>query len=1749
MSEIIDLCDSESESEEEMMRAAIAASLKSSSGSSARSKGVVVKKEGFKSPPGARGVTPTPVRAKLEKVSNPGFKGDDEDVMIIDKPKYDDEGADDNDMAHGDALEDDDGILVVGQKNVQNFPHNRMDCTTHKFNKASERAEANKTFCDMCYCYVCDGPAKDCKNWSKHYPANDSGYNLTYWKNCRLRKTTDAAPPAPPAPPILHSAEYMREVQNYLHGGPRPPGDPHNPFGGGGVRDPSLGMPDRTSTTAKWWDICKANLDNFELFLKGSHNISMQEIEKIKTAIHKQASSNVNGMNTHNNYIASARMTFPTANPHNGPWPPSLKPKFHARVGELMSSSLTPVLYQCQHCQWWSHLYAQGDIYNGSASGALISTRTERFIPTFQKTYGDETRATRDTMLANANDWCHACARVCRKADLGKSKVEPPKSSDLSGSTASCLGVREFKFKFRAHDPRVSNYAKANSYWTNSDLKFEYDEKAHVMETFQHRLGDSPTATAINALITTRKTPPTAALMSKESYSYNYKEEPSPLYNELDGIEFENVTDVQLFSALKNMDGHVSSHTDPRTKLKLTQDLRPLVYQTKTTFDASKSEGVIEVRLFARSTLFQEISDTASVKLIKSGSSITTIVGMWYNIFPFRFSELFPHKIARLNRKKIDAPKDIYSSAQDDYSRAVAGYPEVPSYERHDRVKAKKRLVDGFKEIKGLEKEAVKRHNQAVDAWKKKTYASLEKDIDEDDAKDENSDAEENEAAVEGDAMEDDTEDRIVFTGSTNSRGGICSTDLSLRGHYLSLCKELVIESGSSDGLGRDNKFKPSWYNCKKGFSSLMTLGDRLYVDPAVYIHRDDLPLVFVNANKKIGKIRESMKSLSGLLNSFENLGHKPAPEIDGLNITLHDYQKQAVGWMLDRENGNNSHQIWSKVPIIKGSQVGEDIWFCPFLGRFAKKSSPTMGRGGFLCEEMGLGKTVISLSLILQNPAPAVPPSGVDVPLNGTSFVTAKGWSGVPPRLADDEIGSTFSHGTLVVCHVSLVGQWIEEAKRKLKNPGLVYSYHGGSRKRDPEILASKSIVVTTYATLSSDDTYWRDKHEQSKSWKKGKYVPPCEKVRWWRIILDESHAIKEKGTKHTRAVKNLQCEMRWCVTGTPFNNNLGDLASQLNFVRLTPFALPALFKNVFIDRYSTFQGFQLSRFSRKKQRNEMNGVDAVDVGSFPQIAAFTALMRKFLMRHTKDQRKIGSDLGLVSLPPKVQKNLVVEFTKEERELYKAMEERVKRAYMRVRAGGRGGVMKNTLWLLAKLMPLRDVTSGGKMPDETQGDDDDDDDDDDDANAGRARKALPPYQMKNDESAECPICLDPLSDPVATVCNGAAHVFCRECIEGVIAGGGDESADCPMCREPITVKGLRAALMPIADAEDDDDDEEEDKEAEKSLAERFAAHGGKFCFDSKLKKLIAELKRISETEPGSKSLIFSQFVTTLDWLKIELPKHGFQFRTLSGGMSMTARDKALKDFQGDPPTTIFLLSLRAGAVGINLTEANRVFLMEPALNPALEAQAIGRVHRLGQTKAVEITRLVVKDSVESRIMDVQRKKYGAKSIGEEEKEEEKEKEKEAGEEKKDEEEEKKKAPETDAEMALRLAAKDEKAIARAQENGAGSLLADKTVVKTEEFDQFFGVTAADLANLERRAREKLEARIAERDAQRLARRGGGAAAAAAARAAAAGADGAGAGGGDPDSDSDDDEDARIMAKNRAADANVVKRERDEDEL
>jgi DNA repair protein RAD16 len=112
-----------------------------------------------------------------------------------------------------------------------------------------------------------------------------------------------------------------------------------------------------------------------------------------------------------------------------------------------------------------------------------------------------------------------------------------------------------------------------------------------------------------------------------------------------------------------------------------------------------------------------------------------------------------------------------------------------------------------------------------------------------------------------------------------------------------------------------------------------------------------------------------------------------------------------------------------------------------------------------------------------------------------------------------------------------------------------------------------------------------------------------------------------------------------------------------------------------------------------------------------------------------------------------------------------------------------------------------------------------------------------------------------------------------------------------------------------------------------------------------------------------------------LDLAAFRLGQVGIRSVRLEGGMSMDARARAIATFTDDPDVPLFLMSLKAGGVALNLTAASRTVIMDPWWNPAVEQQAQDRIHRLGQHRAVEAVRLCVAGSVEQRIVKLQEKK------------------------------------------------------------------------------------------------------------------------------------------------------------------------------
>jgi SNF2 family DNA or RNA helicase len=123
----------------------------------------------------------------------------------------------------------------------------------------------------------------------------------------------------------------------------------------------------------------------------------------------------------------------------------------------------------------------------------------------------------------------------------------------------------------------------------------------------------------------------------------------------------------------------------------------------------------------------------------------------------------------------------------------------------------------------------------------------------------------------------------------------------------------------------------------------------------------------------------------------------------------------------------------------------------------------------------------------------------------------------------------------------------------------------------------------------------------------------------------------------------------------------------------------------------------------------------------------------------------------------------------------------------------------------------------------------------------------------------------------------------------------------------------------------------------------------------------------------GHKLLIFSQFVKHLEIFKELLKSRRIPFAYLDG--SSTDRKEQVDKFNKDPDLKIFLISIKAGGLGLNLTEADYVFLLDPWWNPAVEAQATDRAHRIGQKKKVFSYKFITRNTVEEKILQLQKHK------------------------------------------------------------------------------------------------------------------------------------------------------------------------------
>jgi len=139
--------------------------------------------------------------------------------------------------------------------------------------------------------------------------------------------------------------------------------------------------------------------------------------------------------------------------------------------------------------------------------------------------------------------------------------------------------------------------------------------------------------------------------------------------------------------------------------------------------------------------------------------------------------------------------------------------------------------------------------------------------------------------------------------------------------------------------------------------------------------------------------------------------------------------------------------------------------------------------------------------------------------------------------------------------------------------------------------------------------------------------------------------------------------------------------------------------------------------------------------------------------------------------------------------------------------------------------------------------------------------------------------------------------------------------------------------------------------------------------------KLDELTREITENIGQHKALVFSQFLNMLALIREKLEQEGIAYEYFDGSTSINDRQKAIDNFQQNDNCRVFLISLKAGGVGLNLTAADYVYIVDPWWNPAVEQQAIDRTHRIGQTKNIFAYRMICIDTIEDKIMQLQEKK------------------------------------------------------------------------------------------------------------------------------------------------------------------------------
>ncbi|KAH0497944.1 hypothetical protein TgHK011_005225 [Trichoderma gracile] len=593
------------------------------------------------------------------------------------------------------------------------------------------------------------------------------------------------------------------------------------------------------------------------------------------------------------------------------------------------------------------------------------------------------------------------------------------------------------------------------------------------------------------------------------------------------------------------------------------------------------------------------------------------------------------------------------------------------------------------------------------------------------------------------------------------------------------------------------------------------------------------------------------------------------------------------------------------KMPVMKAGKIDQPASISRQLKPFQLEGVAWMKameklewKGGLLGDEMGLGKTIQAVSLIMS-----------DYPAKQPTLVL------VPP--------------------VALM-QWQSEIKSYTDGTLKTFVFHGTNQKAKNitvKELKKFDVIMMSYNSLES---MYR-KQEKGFKRKDGIYKEKSviHAITFHRAILDEAHCIKTRTTMTAKACFALKTEYRWCLSGTPLQNRIGELFSLVRFLNIKPFA-SYLCKQCTcstlewtMDENSRCSdcghaGMQHVSVFNQELLNPIQKFGNLGPGreAFKKLRLMTdrIMLRRLKKDHTNS----------MELPVKEVHVDRQFFGEEENDFANSIMTNGQRKFDTYVA--QGVLLNNYANIFGLIMQMRQVADHPDL-----------------------------ILKKNAEGGQnilvCCICDEPAEDTIKSRCK---HDFCRACVSSYIKS--TDEPDCPRCHIGLVI-----------DLEQPEIEQDEALVKKSSIVNRIKMEN--WTSSSKIELLVHELHKLRSDNATHKSIIFSQFTTMLQLIEWRLRRAGITTVMLDGSMTPAQRQASIEHFMNNIDVECFLVSLKAGGVALNLTEASRVFIVDPWWNPAAEWQSADRCHRIGQTRPCIITRLCIEDSVESRMVLIQEKK------------------------------------------------------------------------------------------------------------------------------------------------------------------------------